>query len=448
MLPTRLDARALDTLLITMLSIALLTLVTHAHAQARTLTLSKALELAAKRAMTLTAAHFREASAEAALRNAGANYYPTLTVNLSGGGSAVRDAQPAPPPSNGLFSYSNYAATGSGAVALRWTVFDFGRTSESVTSAQAEHALATADRSDVGLTVVNDVATAFLTLHHQQRLRDAAAATLAQRERTSAIAHGLVLSGMQPPLEELRASARVDAASLQLSSADAAVIDARIVLAALLLVPAQQLQSIAPPRLSKAEAAVTTSKFVAESIPSVRVARAEHRAKLADSRAAAARYLPTLSLNLDAEYRVARYDHTDLAFNTRSATGTVIASLPLFDATIGAGLDQARADASNAFSLAEQTVRDAQRESTRALAALNATQRALVPARRAAQGAAVVLEVVQARYTQGLCTPIELIEAETSDTASRTALIQTELAHDLALVRAAKALGTPLAEDP
>src|SRR5438445_752620 len=76
-------------------------------------------------------------------------------------------------------------------------------------------------------------------------------ATLSQREKLVVIAKGLIKAGLQPPLEEIRALARAEAARLQLATAEADVYDARAVLAALLsLDPAAPLK-VAPPRLPR-----------------------------------------------------------------------------------------------------------------------------------------------------------------------------------------------------
>jgi outer membrane protein TolC len=67
-------------------------------------------------------------------------------------------------------------------------------------------------------------------------------------------------------------------------------------------------------------------------------------------------------------------------------------------------------------------------------------------ARKAAEGAAGVLTIVQARYVQGLSSPLELIDAESADSDARVAEAQTELAMALAQVRLYVATGRRIEE--
>lgn len=83
----------------------------------------------------------------------------------------------------------------------------------------------------------------------------------------------------------------------------------------------------------------------------------------------------------------------------------------------------------------------------RAVLQVRSDAAALASATKAAEDAAGVLTVVQARYLQGLSGPLELIDAESSDAAARIARVQADYAYDLGIVRALVATGRPLVED-
>jgi outer membrane protein len=422
------------------------TLPARAAAQEQSLTLSRALELGRQRAPSLKGARARAESAEANIDEQRANYYPTLSANVTGNGAAVRDTQPAPPPTD-LFAFVNYSAAISGGTSVRWTLWDFGRTSGSVAAAEANHTSAVASLAGTELGVMSDVANAYVSLHYKEQLREVTKATLNQREKLVVIAKGLIKAGLQPPLEEIRASARAEAARLQLATAEADVYDARAVLAALLsLDPAAPLK-VAPPRLPRLDMESALAMREAEHLPSVASATADHDAKESAADAAQARYLPTLSLAIDDKYTLTRSDKTDVILNTRQATAALVVSVPIFDASIGPNLTGARADAATSAATLEQARRDARSEAARAAFAVRTTNVALEHARRSADGAAAVLQIVQARYIQGLSSPLELIDAESSDADARIQRTQSELAHALAVVRLMVATGKKIVED-
>src|SRR5262249_14176157 len=61
--------------------------------------------------------------------------------------------------------------------------------------------------------------------------------------------------------------------------------------------------------------------------------------------------------------------------------------------------------------------------------------------KKAEEQSVTVFNVVEARYEQGLATPAELIDAESSDVDARTSRTQAEMAYALAIVRLLVATG-------
>jgi outer membrane protein TolC len=412
------------------------------------LTLSRALELGRQRAFPLQGARQQAASAEAAVDGQRAAYLPTLSATLSGNGNTARATQVKSPPAHGLFAFVNSSVGATGSAGLQWTLYDFGRTAGSVLAARERKRAAVDDVASAELRVLSDVASAYVNLYYKQQLRDVAQATLTQREQRVVIARGLIKSGLLPPLEELRTSARAASARLALVSAEADVLDARAALASLLLLDPSQDVQIAAPHLRELNQDLARATRAADSTPSVRAALAAVGAKLAAVEAARAAYLPTLALSVSGSYSFSQYDKEAALTNVRSAAGAVLLSVPLLDLSIPAQLRGALADAASADADAQELRRVARDEAARAALATGSTLRALEQARATLNETAAVLTIVEARYEEGLSSPLELIDAESADFDARVSVTQSELAHALATIRACVATGQNIVEAP
>jgi multidrug efflux system outer membrane protein len=417
-----------------------------ADADEQALTLTQALAMGRRRAPSLRAARAHAASTEANVDEQAAAYYPTLSATLTAAGTGTRDTQPAP--AGGLFAYVDYSGAFTGATSVRWTLYDFGRTAGNVASAEAGRASAAASAASTALGVENDVANAYCNFYYKEELRHVAEDTLVEREKLVDLAKGLVKAGLQPPLEEIRAAARAEQARLTLANASADRDDARAQLATLLGLDPRSRPTVAAPRLPPVRIDLDSAQRSAEELPSVASAYADYHSKEATASNAAARYLPVVSLAIDDSYVFTRHDSNRLFLDTRRASGSLVVSVPIFDASIAPNLAGARYDAVAASAVAEQAKRDARGEAVRATLAARATAVALEHARLAADGAATVLAVVKGRYLQGLSSPLELIDAESSDADARTARAQAELAQTLAVIRVLTAIGRPIVETP
>jgi outer membrane protein len=433
---------------------------TGAAAADEALTLSRAIEIGRERAPALAAARAHRDSAEANVSEVSAGYFPTLTASVSGTGAGLHDLQPTSPPVPAgqplLYVYNNDSLAGNVAGSIRWTLFDFGRTAGSVRAARGIHASAEASAANVELGVVNDVANAFITLYFKEQLRDVMRVTLAQREKLVALAHGMIGAGLMPALEEIRAAARAEAARTQLAQAEGDAADARAVLASALGMDPESPLEVAPPRLQTFDMAVPMATSAADDLPPVTSAEADCETKRGFEENAKARYFPVISLAIDSYYRLTQSKGTvgglevdpPFPLNTASLTGTLTLTVPLFDASIAPNLRGARLDLDSATATAAQTHRDARSEAARAVLAVRASSLEVGHARKAAEDAAGVLTIVQARYVQGLSSPLDLIDAESSDFAARVDRTQAEFAYALAVVRALSATGRPIVESP
>jgi outer membrane protein len=405
------------------------------------LTLAKALELGRTRAPEIAAARAQAAGAAADASAARAAYLPSVSASINGQGQAVRDMQATAPTFTRLGPNVTYTTSGTGSVALRWTVYDFGKTSSSVDAADRATDAAEARVDGSVVSVLRDVATAYVTLAYREELKNMVGVTVAQRERLLVLAKALVKAGLQPQVEELRATSRLEAARRELAGAETDAQDSRVFFTTFLGVdPGVR---VVTPRLPAGDVdAARAAKLAEARRETIRASRANVEANRAAATAARRRYLPTLSLNGDGSYRFAETDRAGAFMtNTRTAVGLVVLSVPVFDAAIPAAVDGADADEAVAEAQLAQTIRDARSDAARAAVAVRGALSSVEHARKAADAAAIVFGVVKERYAQGLASPVELIDAESTDAQARIARTNAEMAQALGVVRLLVATG-------
>lgn len=421
-----------------------------ARADESGLTLGRALEIARHRSPAIRAARANWLSEKAQEDVARANYYPSLTAQVAGQGEAIRQANPVPPgsalPPGTFFTTVSYVGSGQGSLTAQWTLYDFGHTAGLVENAVAQKVGALAGVGVADLTVIANTANAYMTLAYSEQLRDDTKATLDQREKMVALAKGLIKAGLQPPLEEIRASARAEAARRDLVGAEAALVDARVVLATYLgLTPTAPLK-VKPPHLPPIDMDVKTAMRESQHLPAVEVANAAVAQYQGSVDANVAQYRPTLAFQGSGSYTFNRYDTATGLQSTGNAIGGLVVSVPIYEANIAPSVVAAQELVNNAVGTADQARQDAAEEAARSVEACGLAETFLIHAKKAAEGAAGVLTVVQARYIQGLSSPLELIDAETSDSTARVARTQAEFAYELAIIRVLVATGRKIEE--
>jgi outer membrane protein TolC len=430
-----------------LLCLALMCVVVAPPARADTqVTLQQALEIARRRSPALRAAAANAESERAQMDIQKANYYPQLTAQVGGQAAANRATNPLPPSGANLFLYVNYQGAGQGSLNAQWTLYDFGKTAGAVANAQGQldGAVATVGLTD--LTLLTTVANAYITLVFSEKLWEVTKQTLENREKLVILAKGLIKAGLQPPLEEIRASARAEAARRDVVGAEAAVVDARAVLAVILGFNPQSSLRVFEPKLGRLSFDVATAMRESAHLPAVAVADAAVAQYQGSIDAARAQYLPTLAFQGTASYTYSKYDTYDSVLSTGSATGLVTLTENIFSASIAPTLRTAEENKANAIGTADQARQDAREEAARSVEASVEAERFLDHARKAADAAAGVLAIVQARYVQGLSSPLELIDAETSDSVARVARTQAEFSYQLSIIRALVATGRKIVE--
>jgi outer membrane protein TolC len=380
-------------------------------------------------------ARARVAGADAQLSLARAPYFPSLTATGNASLTASQTVIPGIP--TGASTSITYTDALLGSGALRWTVYDFGRTSNNVTSAEATLAAVNAGALDTEAALIDAVAGAYLAVVYGERVRDIDRSILEQRERLMQVVKGLVKQAISPAVEELRTQGRIEAARRDLEQADGDLGESRTVLFALLGLDARASGSptLSAPKLppSRLDAQIV-GKEAEERRPSVVSAKASADAREAEVSASRSRYLPSLGITGDASYGYSKLDTVNFWLPSRSAAAGVVLTVPIYDPTNGAQLDLARAQADEAEASYELQKRDARTDAARTALRLAATERALEYARKAADSSAGVLTVIRARYVQGLSSVLDLIEAEGTDADARLATVRAEQARDAAAV--------------
>jgi outer membrane protein TolC len=404
-------------------------------AHAEELSFARALRLAHDRAAEMKIARASVALADAQITAARVPYIPSLIASGRGtltASQAVTVFTPPPPPTINTVAYTEaLIATGT----LRWTVYDFGRTGNSVTSAEAVAVAASAGALDTEATLIDAVTAAYLGVVYGEKVCEIERSIIEQREKLMLVVKGLVKQALSPPVEELRTQSRIEATRRDLEQAEGDLGESRTVLLAILGLDPRSTPTLAAPKLPPVRLdALAAGKQAEEHKPSVVAAKATAEAQEAIVDSARSRYLPSLGVTGDANYTYSRVDTVEGWLPARSVAGGVVLTLPIYDPSNGAQLDVARAQAAEAEATYALQKRDARSDAARTVVRLAANEKVLDHARKAADSAAAVVAVIRVRYTQGLSNVVDLIEAETEDANARIAVVRAEQARDAAAV--------------
>lgn len=411
-----------------------------APASADVLTLRDALRLARERSPARRAALARTDAAEARVDLAQTGMQPTLSVSARALGVAARDAFPTR--DGTVFVNTNYTGAGDVNAQLRWTLYDFGQTGNATRSAEIASLGARRDVEAFDVTFEQQVAEAYVTVAFQTELLGALTQTIGQRERALTITQNLVKSGVQPPLEEVRVRARLDATRRDLAEAKSTAFSSRARLATILGESAASPPEVVRPKLPPVTVDAAQAERLAEAArPEVRRDQLLAQSFEAAVDAARARRRPTLAFAADAFYRLAQRDEPAVQLRTGNAQGALVLSLPILDFSIGARVDLARAQAAEAVAQYEQRRRDTRESGARSSIEARLTAERVEEAKRAEADAKNLLDRAQDRYQTGLTSSLEMLDAEATETVARIERLRAELDLALATVRYLGATG-------
>jgi outer membrane protein TolC len=402
------------------------------------MSLAQALAQAKSTAPQILAASARVDEASANVSTARAGYLPVVSAGLRGTGSGTQDTF--------LFAttkYVSYTASAEAAGSIRWTMWDLGKTSNNVTSAERAVAANEAVRKASTQGVIADTASAYISVVIDEQLVEVARTTVKNRARYAAIAHGMVGAGVRSPIDELRAKVALETARLDVSKAEAQASSDRARLATLLwLDPTRpvEVKRTTLPQLddSSLRSAATTA---VESRPEVVAAKEDVASRDSALDAARAGYRPSLSLAVDGSYRVTSRDFVPVMIPSQSGTAMLVFGGALFDATIGARVDAAGGRVAESKANLSGTRAAVKTQAVQATIALRSAKLLLEQARHVAEGSAAALSVLEARFASGLASATDLLDVESVDAAARATAVAAEGGMALATIRLLAATG-------
>jgi outer membrane protein TolC len=407
-------------------------------ASAAPMGLKDMIALARRRAPALRAAVARTAIAEANRSIARAPYLPTLGVR-AGVDAGVTSG---PFVVEGMTAeVATRSLAADAALEARWTIVDFGRTANAADAADAEAEVAAAQQRETAVTIATEAAQLYYTVVYDRDLLEQAQVTVRQRERHLQLAQGLVASGLRAPIEEIRARVALDGARRQLAATEARVAADRLQLSVLTGVDESSLQLEAPPELWVDDEPARAAATALRTRPAVAAARASVEARAAAVSAATSGRLPTIQATAEGHYRFTQRDDDPRYLPSRQGYAGIVVVVPIFDASIGARVDVARANLREAE--AEQAREQLARQLAAGRAAIEsrAARRVLVHAEHVAQGAAAAVSILEGRYAAGVVSPLELLDAAATDAAARVAVVAARLDVAVARVRLLAATG-------
>ncbi len=395
------------------------------------LTLSDAMRRAAEDPPAVRVALARAHAAEAQIATARAAYLPT--VGVSGTGSMGFSDQPV----LANVRYQSVTASVGASATARMTLWDFGRTAANVDAATHGAAASRVDLDTARVQAMAQVAQAYLTVLNDREAVATARTTVTQREAHLRIAEGLVTAGARPPVERVRAALDLDAARLDLTAAEARERGDRTALASAL-----GLDPLRPLALE----AVDARALAADDDPARAATRAMARPEFeaarrrvlqAESQVEAARAArrPSLAAQASASvnYAQALTGQGALGLSENASAGLTL-TVPVFDATIGANVRNAEASLVTARETLAQQSLAVRTAAVQAATSLQASRASLDQSRRLAETAAANLAQIEGRYTAGVATLLELVDAQATDASARTAVVRAELAAQIAAV--------------
>ncbi len=416
------------------------------------LSLADAVSLARRNAPSVLAAAEQAEAARRAVGLANAQLLPNVSGQVAGAASRFQGPSLVAALIPGAGSPTQSSLDIDGTVQMRWTIWDFGRTSLTVRAARANAASAADQVRVLQLASMTEAAAAFVAVVTDQEFVGALRATLELRRRELEIAAGFVAAGLRQDVERVRATLAVNNAQIALTSATIALQSDTIAFAsALALDPLTPIEIIVPTPLAVDDDPAAAADTAVRQRPEVRVLRDRLTAAEMQVNALRALYRPTLFLAGSAAF-----GFQTLIVESQGTTGippsTVAGprialqanaglSVPIFDGSFSPQIAAAVANAN-----AVRHVLDAQTLAVRTEAAQSAllvrgARQQLAQTEQAAATAAANLELASGRYASGIGQIIELVDAQVADANARITVVRARLQLEAAKIRLLGATG-------
>lgn len=397
-----------------------------------------ALALAQNRDLRATVARVEQARAQYRIQRAG--QFPTLTA--SAGASATHGTT-----STGSFTSGSGGTTETYSATGTLSAFEldlFGRKA-ALSQAAFESWLASDEgRKSAQIALVAETATAWLTHAATADALAVAQDTLASRERTLSISTRREREGIGTALDVAQAQTQVDTARADVADYTTALAQAKNALD--LLAGAPVPAELLPATLATGEQLRLSLPVGLDSAVLLRrpdVLSAEHDLKAANANVGAARaaMFPTISLTgllgLASDSLSGLFDGGTFRW---SAGGT--AAQTIFDGGAkAASLASARAARTAALAAYEGAIQSAFRDVADALARRGTIAAKLDATRSLADNAAKAARISQARFSAGIASSLEPLDAQRTAYAARQALVSARLERATNMVTLYRVLG-------
>jgi outer membrane protein TolC len=403
----------------------------------RVLTMRDAMRMAISASPDAHAADARVDRADAEHDLAVSRYLPTAEASVRAGGITTQDTL--------IFRRDHYTLTTGyveGRADVRWTLYDFGRTSNAVSAADASKRGAEHGKEATRAQVAKQAAGLYVTVIFDEQIVASKKTAVKHRSRFLVVARGLVEKGVRPSLDETRAKVNLEAARHDLVIAEARLATDRARLAAVLNIDSDKLPALAQPLLPNVDDDPMRAMAASEkSRPELAAAAADVEAT--DKRIDSARsgYLPRIGVDVGGSYRFTHRDFDDAVVPRREASALLVVSIPIFDWAIPANVDIARADHAAAQAREERTRRVTKLEAQESALGVRGARAAQARAKELSSTASQALAVMEARYASGLASALEIVDAEASDIEAREILAAADLRVQLATVELLTATG-------
>jgi outer membrane protein len=330
---------------------------------------------------------------------------------------------------------------GVAAVDARTTVFDFGRRSSLVSSAESAAEAAMLDARAARDQIAAAAAVAFLTAQANEELLTARRAIVERRASALSFAEERVRIGVAPPIEATRARLSLETAKLDVATAQAAVDDAQASLArALGLDPGRRVALSPAGPLAAVDDPAKAADLAEVNRPEIKAQRRRIAASDADFSGARAGLWPSLSTHAGATARANGYT-TQPANGVESARLGLALTIPIFDPSLGASIRVAEAAASAQRSVEKERLLAVRADAAQAAIAVRAQKEALKGAEVLSGEAEANLAQAEGRYQAGAGSLLELVDAQTQQSAALLSLAQARFALAIAEARLLAAVG-------
>lgn len=395
--------------------------------QPRRITFDEAIGIALEQNVAVRQAANTNALGETAVQQQKIQRLPDLRLNVNGANNVGRNFSQ----SDGAIVNQQTQSLSTG-VSSSITLFDGGKTTSAIRSAQASQEASAADLTRAKQTAVFTVASNFVGLANQREQLRVQEENLSAQQAQEALIKQLVDAGSRPIADLYQQQAAVASAKL-------AVVQAKrtVELANLDLIQALQLE------------ASGSYEFVTPQLPATPVASSEHldvlltralehrsdldagKARLGaaeqDVRAANAARLPSIALS--GSYSTAYSSAADLALGSqldqrRGGSLGVGISVPVFDrGAASLSAQRAKIAADNARIALDANRQSIALEVRRAYLDQTTAAEQLTSAEAQQTAAAMALEMTQQRYRAGAATLVEVTQARAQQVQAASAVI-------------------------